>query len=592
MKCKKEKTIILLLGLLFLSIPATVYAVKPKLDSVILQLKWSHNFQFAGYYMAKEKGYYRDVGLDVNFVEGNANTNVVQEVVEHRANFGIGNSGLVLDRNSGQPIVVLGVIFQHSAYVLLMHKDKPLQSIHDIAGKKVLLESDSEELLAYLNQEKIPLNSIDIIEHSYNFQAFIDHRIDAISAYSINEPFMLDKLKIPYEMYSPRSVDIDFYGDNLFTSQSEIDDYPKRVKAFREASFKGWQYAMNNIEETVQLIKRDYTQNMSVEELNYTAQAMLPLILPNLMEAGYMIEGRWRHIAQTYADLGMLPNYSSDQSLKEFLYTPTPTWDLRLINSAGVTLLLLVISGIALRFFRLNKQFRKLLHVQYQQNNLSAVISVMAHQWKQPLNQLGVLMMTIEVLLARQSEFENNKKISEIVSKMHDILANMAKTVDIFQSFLFVSSKIGYFSPAKLIYNTLQLVNHDFTMNQITIVCDLKNDFAIQGDVSEFSHALLSILVNSKDAFLRNHTEHRSIHIGLFQEDTKTNLIISDNAGGIKIKPIRKIFNFGVSCKQNTESGLGLYVTKQIIEKMGGKISAENNNEGAVFKIELPLLKI
>jgi sensor histidine kinase regulating citrate/malate metabolism len=143
-----------------------------------------------------------------------------------------------------------------------------------------------------------------------------------------------------------------------------------------------------------------------------------------------------------------------------------------------------------------------------------------------------------------------------------------------------------------LIENTLQFVNHDFTMNQITVSCDLKNDFDIEGDTTEFSHVLLSILVNSKDAFLNNHIENRSVYIRLFQENNKTNLIISDNAGGIKIKPIEKIFNLGVSYKQNMDAGLGLYITKQIIEKMGGKISTENNNEGAVFNIELPINKI
>ncbi len=97
----------------------------------------------------------------------------------------------------------------------------------------------------------------------------------------------------------------------------------------------------------------------------------------------------------------------------------------------GVTLLLLIVSFVVLHFFRLNKQLRAdLLDIQHRQNDVSASMSVIAHQWKQPLNQLGMLMMTIEVLLARQSESENSKKINETVLKAHDVLASMAKTID------------------------------------------------------------------------------------------------------------------------------------------------------------------
>lgn len=98
---------------------------------------------------------------------------------------------------------------------------------------------------------------------------------------------------------------------------------------------------------------------------------------------------------------------------------------------SGITILLLIVSFAALHFFRLNKQLKaELLNIQHRQNDVSASMSVIAHRWKQPLNQLGMLMMTVEVLLARQSESENSKKIHETVLKAHDVLASMAKTID------------------------------------------------------------------------------------------------------------------------------------------------------------------
>lgn len=117
------------------------------LEEVRLQLKWTHAFQFAGYYAARELGYYRDAGLDVRIEAATPGTNPVDEVVGGRAEYGIGSSSLLLGRHAGQPLVVLAVIFQHSPLVLIAHHNPPLTSIRELAGKRVMLEPQSEELL-------------------------------------------------------------------------------------------------------------------------------------------------------------------------------------------------------------------------------------------------------------------------------------------------------------------------------------------------------------------------------------------------------------------------------------------------------------
>ena len=84
------------------------------LEKVTLQLKWTHAFQFAGYYAALENGYYRDAGLDVEILAGGPYMDVVTQVVSGLADFGVGTSGLLLDYAAGKPIKVLGVVYQHS----------------------------------------------------------------------------------------------------------------------------------------------------------------------------------------------------------------------------------------------------------------------------------------------------------------------------------------------------------------------------------------------------------------------------------------------------------------------------------------------
>jgi len=574
-----------LLGLL-LTFSSHSYA----LDTVTLQLKWTHQFQFAGYYMAEAKGFYRDVGLQVNFIEGGFNVDPVTEVLSERADFGISSSSLILERNKGKPVVVLGVIFQHSPYVLLMLKTTPTQSVHDIANKRLILEPQSEELLAYLKMEGVPTESLSIIHFTPNLQDLIHGRADVMSSYSTDEPYQLEQLKIPYTIYSPRSAGIDFYGDNFFTSESEIKNHPERVKAFREATIKGWKYAMSNIEETVDLIHSNYAGFIPKAHLTYEANAMKALIQPNYIETGYMFEGRWRHVAQTYADLGML---RADMSLKNFLYSPDSQPNFRLIASLiGAILSIFMVSFVAWRFFRLNKKLDKLLYIRNQHANLGESMDNISHQWKQPLNELAVHMMLIEMVLQTKSPEESREEIRTIITKSHGILEFMAETIDVFRNFVSSSRKVSAFDPAVMIQETLQLVTENFTMEAITLTHDLQKGMFIKGNATEFSHVLLSTLVNAKDMFHERNTINPTIQIRLFAVLKQVNLTITDNAGGIKIKPIKKIFNVGVSGKKHAESGLGLYISKKIIEeKMGGTITAENSEGGATFKISLPIVE-
>ena len=113
------------LGLLLFSLAASA-------EEVTLQLKWKHQFQFAGYYAAKEKGFYQEAGLDVNILEAQAGIDPVREVVAGRAQFGVGTSELILNRYRGDAITVLGVIFQHSPLSLITLTASGIDHIHKL----------------------------------------------------------------------------------------------------------------------------------------------------------------------------------------------------------------------------------------------------------------------------------------------------------------------------------------------------------------------------------------------------------------------------------------------------------------------------
>lgn len=326
------------------------------LDTITLQLKWTHAFQFAGYYAAKEQGYYREAGLDVRIEEALPGVEPVKNVLEGKAQFGVGTSALLLERKAGSPVVVLAVIFQHSPYVLISRQFNSIQTIHDLIGKRVMLEPQADELLAYLMKENIPLASITQIPHSFNPQDLIDGKIDAIAGYITNQPYYLNRSKFRYQIHTPRSAGIDFYGDNLFTTEYEIRNHPERVKAFREASLKGWNYAVKHPEEMADMILARYSQRHTRDYFLFEAKQTINLIHPELIEIGHINPGRWQNIADTYADIGMLPG---NFSLNGFLYDPNPRLDLTWLYRLLAATLLLSIIGAVIFVIMMNRNLAK-----------------------------------------------------------------------------------------------------------------------------------------------------------------------------------------------------------------------------------------
>lgn len=160
------------------------------LEKVSLQLKWSHAYQFAGYYVAQEKGYYQSAGLDVDIRPLQPGMNVVQELTSGRANYGTGTSGLLVARQNGAPVVVLAAVYQHSPYVLIAKKFKQDQSIKDLNNKPILLRHLSDELLIYLKRENIDLANLSATSPGMDtVEQLVSGNVSAISAYVSNEPY-------------------------------------------------------------------------------------------------------------------------------------------------------------------------------------------------------------------------------------------------------------------------------------------------------------------------------------------------------------------------------------------------------------------
>lgn len=291
------------------------------LTPVTLQLKWKHQFQFAGYYAAKAKGYYRDAGLEVTFNEWEGGTSATAEVLSGRAHYGISNTEALYQRLSGKPVMVLAVIFQHSPLVLVTQEETGISHPQELKGKRVILTHQKRdvELHAMLSNEGISLSDIEIANENSSREDYFDPTLSAVSAYLTNEPYYLIEAGKPFRIIRPVNYGVDFYGDCIITSEAELKEHPKRAAAFTEASLKGWKYAMEHPEEIVDLILSKYGSGKSRGHLLYEAKATRELVLPHLVEMGHMNPGRWERIAEVFKAHGLVNDTSR---LKGFLYDP------------------------------------------------------------------------------------------------------------------------------------------------------------------------------------------------------------------------------------------------------------------------------
>ena len=276
------------------------------LDLVSLQLKWKHQFQFAGYYAALEQGFYRDAGLDVTIREGGPDIVAAEAVAGGKADFGVCSSSVLREWVMGRHLVVLAVIFQQSPAIILVPRRADIRSVSDLRGRTLMDAPGSDEIAAMLKHEGVDYAALPRVDHRGDPRDLVVGRADAMVAYSTNEPFVLEQLGAAFRTFSPRAYGVDFYGDNLCTSEAEVKAHPDRVASFRAASLKGWAYALAHKEATVDLILKTYSAKKSREALLFEAAHTDLLVRGGAGHIGQQDAEHWRKIATTYRKLGLL----------------------------------------------------------------------------------------------------------------------------------------------------------------------------------------------------------------------------------------------------------------------------------------------
>ncbi|WP_368031244.1 ABC transporter substrate-binding protein [Arcobacter sp. s6] len=283
------KKILILLLFLF---PHAIIAQEKKLEKVSLQLHWKYQFEFAGFIAAQEKGFYKDAGLNVELKEYNFGQNIIKDVSLGKSNYGIYNSNILVEYIKKEPIQLISSYFKRSALVLITKPD--IKYPKDLIGKRIMAAGENDFNLNFnyiFSLQKIKINELNLIPHSFDVKDFAEDKVDAMTAFISDQPYKLDKLNIKYNLIDPSSYGIFNLQLELFTSNKEALDNRDRTEAFKQASLKGWEYALNNPEEIIEIILKKYnTQNLSKEFLENEAIYTERLILPKMYELGSIDE--------------------------------------------------------------------------------------------------------------------------------------------------------------------------------------------------------------------------------------------------------------------------------------------------------------
>ena len=232
----------------------------------------------------------------------------------------------------------------------------------------------------------------------------------------------------------------------------------------------------------------------------------------------------------------------------------------------------------------------KIMLSQSRQAAMGDMISMIAHQWRQPITAIGMgaQNMQLDIELEEIDPKRFDKKLNNIVEQTHFL----SKTIDDFRDFLKPNKKPDTHMLSEIVDGTLNIVEKSLENNNITLEKSFENDIEITTFRNEVIQVLLNIINNSKDVMKIKEMDDGLITIKLDSDEQNAYIKICDNAGGIPDDVLPRIFEPYFTTKEEREgTGLGLYMSKMIIEKhLKGKLMAENLNGGAYFTISLPAL--
>jgi NitT/TauT family transport system substrate-binding protein len=276
-------------------------------DQVTVRLKWFNQAQFAGFYVAKDKGLYKAAGLDVNVQPGGPDFPAIQMVAGGSEQFGVtGADQILIARSKGVPIVALAVIYRRNPFVLFSLAKSGIKTPADYIGKKVGLKIGGNEELIYravLAKAGIDKSKLTEIPVKFDMTPLLTGDIDVWPGYLINEVLAAKEKGFDVNIVAPSDYGVDIYADTLFTTEKMLKEKPDMVRKFVAATLQGWNSAIAAPEEAAKITVK-YGDKLTYDHELAMMKASIPLLKPDDKPVGYMDAAGWASAQQLLLGAG------------------------------------------------------------------------------------------------------------------------------------------------------------------------------------------------------------------------------------------------------------------------------------------------
>lgn len=251
-------------------------------DKITVNLKWLHNPQFAGFYIAQRNNFYTEANLEVTFVAGGPGIDEFATVKDGTAHFGIGDGDdLIREVSNGANLVAIGATYQQTPYVFMMLRTEagvdPLQTADDWRGKRVTAAASDIQLLGVLTNFGLTFDDVQIMPNSFEVSPLIDGETDIMGAFITDRGITLIDNGYDVQFVHPEEYGTAIYEDVIFTSKDLADSNPDLVQRFMNASIRGWQFAIENPNVAVESVIA-FDPSADAESTIKTWEATVPLV--------------------------------------------------------------------------------------------------------------------------------------------------------------------------------------------------------------------------------------------------------------------------------------------------------------------------
>ena len=304
------RLLILLSLIIFSSCNQDKESSESGLVKVKLQLNWMPEAEHGGYYEALLKGYYKDLGLDVEIIPGGPGVKVETETALQRVEFGIANADKVLIvRDKGMKLKTLMSPFEHSPRCLIFHSELGIKSFEDLSKAKVLILNNTKPYYHWLSSKFPSLTEKDTIP--YNKAVFMSNKNAVTQGYVNSEPLIFKEKGLDVGILKVAETEFNPYASVLICSEELNNKNSELIQKMKEASVKGWLSYLKSPNETNQHIEKINAANKGT--LNESTKAMLELMSSQDENFGKMTKERWQKLAQQMLEINLIKNIQENE---------------------------------------------------------------------------------------------------------------------------------------------------------------------------------------------------------------------------------------------------------------------------------------